>query len=230
MIADSRAVFFDAGGTLFHPYPSVGEIYAEVAARHGCKVDPGSIEKKFREIWHGRNGMSLLVAHSGEKEERQWWHSVVHETFSCFTTFQDFESFFTELYDVFARPVSWQLYPEVHEVLEALKRRGKILGIVSNWDSRLFELCRGLEVERYFEFILASAVFGASKPNPKIFEEALRRSGFPPGQAVHIGDSLEDDIQGARLAGIKAVWLHRGREKGVDPAGILKISDLRQLL
>ena len=232
MIANFRAIFFDAGGTLFHPHPSVGEIYQEVALRYGCRADAEEIEKKFREVWSHRNGLTSLVGHSNEKAERDWWHHLVRETFAPFPPIKDFGAFFDELYNRFAEPSSWRLYPEAREVLAALKKSGKILGIVSNWDSRLFQLCRGLEVENHFEFILASAVFGASKPNPKIFEEAVRRSGFSPRDAVHIGDSLEDDIQGARRAGIQAVWIHC--HSGPAPGAFIKevpvISDLRELL
>ena len=83
------------------------------------------------------------------------------------------------------------------------------MGIVSNWDSRLFHICEGLQLNQYFDFILASAVFGASKPSPKIFEEALKRSGVEAQDAVHIGDSFKDDIQGAHGAGLSAILIDR---------------------
>jgi len=72
-------------------------------------------------------------------------------------------------------------------------------------------------IEEYFEFVLASAVFGASKPNPKIFEAALEKMGAKPAHAVHIGDSLEDDIKGAGRAGIWGIWIDRHGRKGSMP-------------
>ena len=77
MIHSYKAVFFDAGGTLLRPYPSVGEIYQTVASRHGCQVDKDVIEKKFRKIWIRRNGLADLSSHSDEKVERELWRSIV---------------------------------------------------------------------------------------------------------------------------------------------------------
>jgi len=234
MIPDAvRVVFFDAGGTLLHPYPSVGKIYGEVASRYGCHVEEGRIEKVFRKIWVSRDGLALLESHSNEKVEREWWKGVVREVFSHFGGVRDFEVFFGELYEVFGRPESWRLYPEVPEVLGVLKGRGKRLGIISNWDSRLFQLCTGLGLGRFFDFVLASAVIGASKPSPRIFQEALQRAGVSADFAIHVGDSFEDDVTGASRSGIAPVLIDRRNERGKvmeDQSGVLVIRDLRELL
>lgn len=208
-----KAVFFDAGGTLFQPYPSVGEIYAEVAARHGLRADPRDLEERFHSLWEERDGIRNLAGSSSEKKEREWWHGLVWDVFNG--QIQDFEAFFEELYDRFAGPGSWRLFPDALPALQELKRRGKILGIISNWDSRLFGIVEGLGLSGHLDFVLASAVAGAAKPSPKIFEEALKRAGVSGSEALHVGDSLEDDIQGAERAGIRAALLDRkGRRQG----------------
>ncbi len=207
MISNYRAIFFDAGGTLLHPYPSVGSLYQKVAACHGLQVSAEAIEKKFRDIWRRRDGISDLRSHSSEKIEREWWRALVGEVFHEFGIIERFESFFDELYDLFAEPVSWRLYPGIIPLLKELKKRNKRLAIISNWDSRLFKLCEALGLNPYFEFVLASAVFGASKPAPEIFQEALKRMNLKPGEAVHVGDSLEDDVQGAVQAGMDAILI-----------------------
>ncbi len=209
MIDSFKAVFFDAGGTLFRAWPSVGELYQEVAAKYGCQAEAKKLEELFFRIWFKRDGLTELEAYSDEKVERDWWRGIVYEVFSQVGLPHDFESFFAELYDRFAMPASWQLYPEALEVLLELKRRGKRLGIISNWDSRLFRLCDGLGITGCFDFILASAVFGHAKPSPKIFEEGLRLSGMRAGEVVHVGDSFEDDIVGAARAGIRPVLVDR---------------------
>ncbi len=230
MIDSYKAVFFDAGGTLLHPFPSVGEIYKRVAHTHGCKIESEQAEKLFREVWLKRDGLSHMVNHSSsEKVERAWWRELVHEIFSHLGGVEDFETFFTELYDTFARPECWKLYPGTLEVLSAVQKKGKKTGIISNWDSRLLSICEGMELNQYFDFVIASAVFGASKPSPRIFEEALRRAGVQPHEAVHIGDSFEDDIKGARAIGMNAILIERHpQHRKLEQ--VETIHDLRELI
>jgi len=209
MIASYKIIFFDVGGTLFRPYPSVGVIYHEVAKRYGYHTDPEDLQTRFMEAWKKRDGLASLESHSNEKIEREWWKSLVHEVFLQVGKVDDFEGFFDELHDVFGRPASWRFYPESLDVLNAIKQRGQRIGVISNWDSRLFRLLDELGIRSYFEIVLASAVFGVSKPSPKIFKEALEQTGVKPEEAIHVGDSIEDDIHGARGARIPAVLVDR---------------------
>jgi putative hydrolase of the HAD superfamily len=225
--AKIKAVFFDAGGTLFRPYPSVGEVYSEVARAHGLETDPAKLESIFHSLWEKRDGLASLASHSSEKEEKNWWHSLVWEVFSSLGTVENFDAFFDELYDRFASPETWCLFEDALPALREMKKSKKIVGIVSNWDSRLFRICKGLGLEPYLDFILASAVVGAAKPSPKIFQEALRRAGVQPEEAIHVGDSLEDDIRGAEQAGIRAVFLDR---QGTRTSQTLKISTLQAIM
>lgn len=228
MIHPFKVVFFDAGGTLFHPYPSVGEIYAQVGAKYGCPGQAAQLEKLFREVWLKRD-FSSLASCSDEKIERDWWRGLVREIFSSAGGVSDFENFFDELYHCFGEAGAWRVYPGAGEVLEELKRRGKKIAVISNWDSRLFNLCEGLGMKHHFEFILASAVFGASKPSPRIFKEALRKAGVQPHEAVHVGDSVEDDIHGALGVGMKAILIDRGHEPRKHSEAPT-IRDLKELL
>ncbi len=232
MLSPYKVVFFDAGGTLLHPYPSVGEIYSEVASRYGSNIAPDQIERVFREAWVKQDGMAALVSHSSEKVEKDWWHAMVLQVFSELGGIPDFENFFEELFHLFGEPKVWRLYPETKEVLDELLRRKKRLAIVSNWDSRLFHLIEWLGLQNYFEFILASAVFGASKPNPRIFKEALGKIGVAPSEAVHVGDSLEDDIKGATGVGMQSVLIARNARTVEHKhfKGLQVIRDLRELL
>ncbi len=214
MLSSYKAVFFDAGGTLFRPFPSVGEIYQKVAAKYGCKAEAGTLESLFRQTWVRHDGLAELASHCNEKVEKDWWKKMVHEVFSQAGGVSDFEAFFDELYDTFAEVSCWQLFPDALEVLTELKRRKKRIAIISNWDSRLFKICEGFGIHTHVEFILASAVFGAAKPSPRIFEEALRRTKVSAAEAVHIGDSFEDDIRGARAVGMSAIWINQYPLKG----------------
>jgi len=229
-----EVVFLDAGGTLLHPYPSVGEIYQRVASRYGSRAAAAEIEKVFRKVWIARDGMVSLESHSDEEKERRWWYETVEQVFNECGQMERFDDFFEELYDLFASPDVWRLYPETLEVMKELRRRKVCVAIVSNWDSRLFRLCDELKLTPYVDFVLASAVFGAAKPSPRIFAEALKKAGRSPERCVHIGDSLADDIAGAHRSGIHSVLIDRGghyrksAEARHEPHLVIK--DLRELL
>jgi putative hydrolase of the HAD superfamily len=219
-------IFFDAGGTLFRPYPSVGEVYAQVARRHGAILDAGEIERRFQDAWHARNGLASLGA-SDDKIEREWWHRLVTEVFSGLVTFDDFEAFFAELYDVFARPGCWRLYEETVPVLDQLRRKNYRLGMISNWDHRLFSIVEGLGLKPYFEQVVASSVAGVAKPARGIFDQAVQALGVKAERCLHIGDSLEDDYYGAQRAGLQPLLLDR---RGTAYNGVVRIGSLEELL
>ena len=92
----------------------------------------------------------------------------------------------------------------------------------------------GLGLEPYLDFKVISAVFGAAKPDPKIFLEAVRLSKVPIEAIVHVGDSLEDDVRGAHRAGIKSIWLDRSDRHATLTKDhqdfVTVIRDLRELL
>ena len=214
----TKVIFFDAGGTLFRPYPSVGHVYAQTAAKHGVTVDPAHVEKAFHDHWHQRNGMTTLSGLTSEKIERDWWHSLVRDVFQNLGAFDDFDLFFKELYDLFARAECWRLFDDTVPVLDAIKRRGLRMGIISNWDHRLFSIVEQLGLSPYFEKITASAEVGVAKPGRQIFEAALTSMGVAATDSLHIGDSLEDDYHGASRVGIKPVFLDRHRKYASPPA------------
>jgi len=232
--AGTKAILLDAGGTLFRPFPSVGHYYSQVAAKHGCKVGVKEVEAAFRRVWSEHDGIGDLRGQSNEKVEKEFWRKIVMAVFKDFKGLKAFDPFFDELHTLFAEPGVWKLYPEVEEVLRALKEKKFIIGMVSNWDSRLLKLCKGLGIDRYFDFKVISAVFGVAKPDPKIFREALTQANVHADDAVHIGDSLEDDVRGAHLAGIKALWLDRSNRHGTLTQDhqdfVTVIRDLRELI
>jgi len=211
MLTKYKAVFFDVGGTLLKVHPSVGEVYAGLARRHGFSGDAGEVDDEFRRQWKSMGGIESLGRQSGMTVEKQFWRDLVFRVFEHFGGLSDFENYFERIYDVFRTKDCWRVYEDVLEssILEKLKRRGVVLGVISNWDSRLQDTLDANGLARYFDFILASTVVGAAKPDQKIFAEALRRSGVHSEDACHIGDEPLTDIKGARLAGVDAILIDR---------------------
>lgn len=220
-----KVIFFDAGGTLFRPYPSVGEIYSRTAARHGVTVTPEELERLFHDAWHARNGLASLTGATSDKIERDWWQSLVKEVFAA-TPFQDFEAFFGELYELFARPECWRLFDDALPILEELREKNYRLGIISNWDHRLYSIVEGLGIAGFFQEVTASSAVGVPKPGKGIFERALKALQIDPAAALHVGDSIEEDYHGARNAGLRAVLLDRHR-KAYN--GVIRIETLKEL-
>jgi len=212
MLKKYKAVFFDVGGTLLKVHPSVGEVYTELAQGFGFSGSPEAVEEQFRLQWKKVGGIESLGRQSGLAIEKKFWRDLVFAVFEHFGGLQDFETYFEQVYDAFRGKDRWRVYKDVLDsgILQILKRRGVVLGVISNWDSRLPDTLKAMGLARHFDFILASTVVGSAKPDQKIFMEALQRSGVGSDEACHIGDEPIADIEGASLAGVDAILIDRG--------------------
>jgi len=138
-----------------------------------------------------------------------------------------------ELLGWFADPAHFRTFPGAARLLERLRGAGLVVGVVSNWSERLPGILDGLGLGARLDFVLTSALEGLEKPNPELFRRALRRAGdLAPHQAVHAGNDLQLDVQGARDAGILPVLVehadHAGRAADV-PADVARVGDLEEL-
>lgn len=207
-----RAMFFDAGGTLLRPYPSVGEVYAAVARRHGIDRTAGEMEAGFRQSWIALKRPGLTVS------RKEWWRELVFRVLG-----QENEACFEELFETFARPDVWQVFPDVEDTLREARARGLHVGIISNWDERLRALLDGLGLGQHFDSMTISCEVGVEKPSAEIFLAALRAASVTASQAVHVGDCYEEDVRGAEEVGMKAILVDR-QGRGAD--GIRDLRDL----
>lgn len=217
-----KAVFFDAGNTLLYPHPSIGEIYQEIAQKHGVILDSAAINSCFFNVWQNKNKLKVDPA----KEEKAWWKKIVSEVVPR-ADFKDFNAFFDHLYLDFGNPYRWRLYEDVKFVLSKLRQKDIPMLIVSNWDPRLRKICAFHDLTKYFEAIIISAEIGVSKPKKKIFSLALEKVNCPNKDVIHIGDSVVDDIDGCRPLGIVPVYLNRHGEK---IPGVWSVSSLMDII
>lgn len=108
------------------------------------------------------------------------------------------------------------LYPHIAGVLAALKKQGYRVGLISNtgrtWGRFLRPIQDDLGIGKYFDDRIFSDEIGARKPEPAIFEAALRHLGLGPEEVVHVGDDLEADVGGSKGLGIRAVWFDVGHD------------------
>lgn len=214
-----RAVTFDVGHTLIEPRDSVGNIYSEIAARHGRPgLSPAELDQRF---------FTVLQARGGAVNTRTDWEEIVDDTFAGLITPPPSTTFFPELFMRFAQAAEWRIYDDVLPALEALGQRGVRLGIISNWDIRLRPLLVALGLASHFEVTVISAEFGCSKPAREIFDEAARHFSLPPDEILHVGDNWEADVAGARMVGFRSVQIARGLPKGADRvASLLELADV----
>ena len=206
-----RAVFFDAAGTLIKPVQGVGESYAVLAAKYGKSISAQDISERFRTCFEKTPRLAFPGAsqESIGGLERDWWKNLVGEIFAPWAPFNRFEDYFEEIFDYFASPKAWALYPDALEALLVLKERGLILDVISNFDSRLLRILDGLGVSSLFETVFVSSRVGYAKPDAQIFRAALERHSLNPQEALHVGDSETHDFHGAGQAGLRAVLIDR---------------------
>ena len=227
-----QAIFFDAAGTLFHIKGSVAEVYLSYAERYGVKRTPESlaaVSAAFaRAIQEAPPPVFAVTDPVRLKEcERVWWFDVVHHVFYRVGMFEGFDDYFEEVFHAFDGPALWALYPETSSVLKDLKGQGFELGIISNFDTRLFTVLRGLGIVDLFDTVTIASLARAAKPSREIFKLALEKHAIAPAEALHVGDSLRDDVGGEREAGLSAVLLDR--EQHHATAAVPTIRTLEEL-
>jgi putative hydrolase of the HAD superfamily len=211
-----EAVTFDAGGTLIEPWPSVGEVYAGVAREFGIECSAARLNAQFVNAWTTRTGF---------KYSRDEWQDVVQHSFLGISDVSP--QLFDAIYERFAQSDAWLIYDDVIPALQTLEGMGLKLAVVSNWDDRLVPLLEKLGLATYFDEIIVSAVHGCHKPDPKIFEFAAGVLGISVSGLLHVGDSLREDVQGARVAGANALRIRRsGVEQDSDIPLLTAIPEL----
>ncbi|MCU0544061.1 MAG: HAD-IA family hydrolase [Oscillatoriaceae cyanobacterium Prado104] len=214
----TKAIFLDAAGTLFDVRGSVGAAYAKTAKNFGVEVESEQIHTAFMQSFTSAPPMAFPGVEIAKIPdlEFEWWQAVSAKAFrlaGVFNQFSDYSAFFAELYAHFATAEPWFVYPDVVPALNKWQQQGIELGVISNFDTRLYSVLKALNLAEYFTSVTISTEAGAAKPDSQIFEIALQKQGCTAGDAVHIGDSFKADYWGAKAAGLKAIWLNRQQEE-----------------
>ena len=241
MRLDPRAIFFDVGETLVYPHPSSEEVISAACRAAGFPVTEAQVAAA-----EAATGPRLIErqASGGElysvsmENSRRFWTWVYAQLLTQLGIPESHHTALGERFHAhFNALETWRLYPDAIPTLEALqprRRAGMKLGIISNWEDWLETLLTHLDLERYFDFAVISATVRLEKPDPAIFHAALERGGVQPQDAVHIGDSLHADVEGALGVGIVPVLLDRRRRYAAAaeslPAGAHVVQSLDELL
>jgi putative hydrolase of the HAD superfamily len=217
----TRAVLLDMFGTLVELQPPGPRLRARLSALTGTDVGEEAADRGFAaEMRHylanhtqGRDAPTL-------ESLRDDCAEVLHEALG----FPEVER--ADVRRAMLEALDFRVFPDVAPALERLRGRGLRLLVVSNWDCSLPEWLERAGIAGLVDGAVASATVGIAKPSPAIFMVALDALGVAPGEAVHVGDSVESDVEGARAAGIRPVLIVR---YGDGPRGVELIRSLAEL-
>lgn len=135
-----------------------------------------------------------------------------------------------ELLAALLEAIRFTVLPGVERALRAWRDRGVPRVVVSNWDVSLHGVLRDAGLAPLVDAVLTSAEEGVAKPDPAIFAQALARAGAAdPAAALHVGDSVEHDVAGARAAGMRAALVTGGGPPPAVPPGTLVVARLDEL-
>ena len=223
-------VFFDLTDTLLRIHGSVGEIYSRSAARFGLDAPAPAIDRSFaRAIAALPQPVAPGLAHVEiRRRERDWWRDVARRALAPWGDFPRFDEFFAEVFELFRTRATWELAPGVPAVLEAVRAQGRGVGILSDMDSRLFDVLADFGIAQLFDPVCLSFWIGYRKPDPRFFQAAAVRAGVRPPAAAHVGDNIAADVRGALAARMIAVHLD-ARGRGGTPAAAHAIRSLSEL-
>ncbi len=216
------AILLDALGTLVALEPPAPLLRTELARRFGLEVSAREAAQAIAaEIAYYRAHLDDGRDEPGLKALRRRCAGVLREALPPAGLELD------PLLDALLASLRFTAFADARPALEAARSRGQRLVVASNWDVSLHGVLRALELEPLLDGILTSAEAGARKPAPAMFEQALALAGARPDEAVHVGDSLDEDVAGARAAGIEPVLVRR--EPGPGVPGVRTISSLCEL-
>lgn len=108
-------------------------------------------------------------------------------------------------------PNIWTAFYDAKEALDSLKKLGCLVGVVANAESSFKDALDHAGLSHYIDLVVTSEEVGVEKPDPTIFQLALEKGHLRPERCVHIGNTPEIDVLGARNAGITPIWLDRNR-------------------
>jgi putative hydrolase of the HAD superfamily len=198
-----RAVLFDVDFTLFRPGPELGpEGYRRVGERHGLALEPGRYAEARADAIE-----TLQRNHELVHDEEIWIAFTEQIVLGMGGAPGAARACATEMVREWERHENFSLYEDALPVLEELRRHGLKVALISNGQRDLEEFAQHHVLE--VDAVVGSKAHGRVKPHASIFFAALEALDVSPDEAVMVGDSYEDDIEGARALGIRAILLDR---------------------
>ena len=214
-----RAVIFDVDFTIAKPGPDLGpEGYVRLGARYGLELDAARYDDARRAAF------ATLRHHPELDHDQEIWVLFTERIIQGMGGSGDTYGAAAEMTANWEHARHFELFVDVRPALAALRAAGIMLGLLSNTerDLGLFVAHHGLDVDA----VLTSRLHGKTKPHETIFRRMLELLDVPAVDAVMVGDTIEDDVEGARAVGMRAILVDR---EGLYPDADDRLDDLTTL-
>ena len=214
MSASTRAVFFDVDFTLIYPGPAFqGEGYRTFCLGHGMDVDPARFPAAV-----------ISASHILDREQDAVYNPQIFVDYTAHIiramggSGEAVEECAAEIYREWASCQHFLLYEDVPAALEALADSGVLIGLISNSHRSLDAFQEHFELDGLIDVAVSSSEHGYMKPHPSIFQAAMKLARVSASDALMVGDSLTQDIEGARRIGMRGVLVRRSSaaDSGMD--------------
>ncbi|HEY3775593.1 MAG TPA: HAD-IA family hydrolase [Solirubrobacteraceae bacterium] len=222
-----RALFVDAMGTLVTLQAPLTRLVTVLHDRLGATITEAQARVALgAEIAHYREHMGQARDGAALRRLRAGCAAVLWEALPPLPELAGADA--ETQTGVLLSALHFTAFADARPMLERARDAGARVIVVSNWDVSLGEVLERTGLAPLLDDVVVSAVLGAAKPSPAIFARALELAGAAAEDCLHVGDSLSEDVAGARAAGIEAVLLDRDR---ADPAadGVRVIATLDEL-
>ncbi len=214
-----RAVIFDVDFTIARPGPDLGpDGYVRLGARHGLELDANLYDTARR------SAFDTLRRHPELDHDQEIWILFTEQIIRGMGGTGETYAAAAEMTANWEHAHHFELYADAREALAAVRRNGLKVGLLSNTerDLALFVAHHDLDVDA----VLTSRLHGKTKPHQSIFRRMLDLLGVSAAEAVMVGDTVFDDVEGARAVGMRALLVDRD---GAYPDARDRLDDLRAL-
>ncbi|CAG9789012.1 unnamed protein product [Diatraea saccharalis] len=226
-----KLVTFDVTNTLLKFRMPAWQYYTLIARDHGFTGNEAIVEGRFKESYKVMLNKYPNFGRSKITWE-EWWTEVIKKTFEGqLPATANIYTIANKLINEFRTAKCWRVEPTGDRLLCDLRRQCKTLGVISNFDPRLNEILRNVKLQSYFDFVLASYQVGYSKPDKRIFDHAIEQCKYlvKPSEALHIGDDLHKDYEGAKSAGWHAILISNSHKPKESPESKHVFKNLEEL-
>ena len=206
-----KAVFFDLYGTIAGFEPGRFEVQSQACAEFGITLTPEGVLHGYADAdaYMSRENAIHHIGRRTPAERNAFFAEYQRRIIKGSGVDVSLETAGTIWRRIQQIPYSLAPFPDAAPTLRILRERGLLTGLISNMDTGGDELVAKLGLAGLFHVAVTSGDVGAAKPDPAIFRAALSKAGVHAHEAIHVGDQLSSDVQGALAVGIRPVLLDR---------------------